>query len=185
MTSFNVICEMMEESAIVPLENHYDKKKIVLTEKQCAEYSVVINNVPENSIVIKADDAFKQPDTLFKGTKGECKRADYIIVSEKDDKKIILFIEMKKTKDQEKEIVQQFKGATCLLLYIKEIGKSFWDRADFLDKFQKRYVSIGHISVSKKKTRYEREEKVNDKPDKMLKITHPNELQFNRLVGGN
>ncbi len=185
MAALKILSEMIEDSALIPLEDNYDKKRVTLTEEQCDNCKVVINNISENSIVIKADEAFKQPDTLFKGTKGERKRADYIIVSEKENKKTILIIEMKKTKDSEKEIIQQFKGAACLFLYIKEIGKNFWDDATFLNDFKYRYVSIGHISVSKKKTRYERTENTHDKPDKMLKIDWPNNLQFNHLAGGN
>ncbi|WP_341740275.1 hypothetical protein [Microcoleus sp. CAWBG640] len=54
-----------------------------------------------------------------------------------------------------------------------------------------RFISIGHISISKGKTRNNRSTETNDRlteihnrPDKMLEISRPNKLQFNHLIYG-
>jgi len=182
-TDIDILSEMIKISARVTLENHYDKKKVTLTEPQCPGTSVIIANIPEETVVIKVD-AFKSPDSIFKGSHGECKRADYAIITCKDEKQVIIHIEMKRTKDDAKTITQQLSGSKCFLVYCHEIGKSFWNKRGFLQDFQQRFVSIGHISVPKKKTRLERPSGIHDSPDKMLKIDWPGKsIQFNLIAG--
>ncbi len=67
------------------------------------------------------------------------------------------------------EIIQQLKGAQCFLAYCQEIGKTFWNESDFLKKYKQRFVSIGHTSIIKRKTRITRESGKHDQPEKMLK----------------
>ena len=52
----------------------------------------------------------------------------------------------KKT-SKEKEIIQQLKGAQCFVEYCQAIGKSFWEKQDFLDDYKYRFVSIKNITV--------------------------------------
>lgn len=138
--------------------------------------------MPDNAVVIKAD-AFKSPDTVFNGSHGECKRADFVIVADAGNKKFILCIEMKATKGSEKEIVQQLTGAQCFVAYCRAIGQSFWNLRNFLDGYEYRFVSVGHINIPKKNTRIIRQTGVHNRPDKMLKIDWPHYLQFNHLTG--
>jgi hypothetical protein len=138
--------------------------------------------MPHNSIVVKAD-AFKSPDSVFQGTKGECKRADFVIVADCGNKKVIVCIEMKAGKDSEKEIVRQLTGARCFMVYCQEIGKSFWREQDFLKGYAYRFVSINRISIAKSKTRIDRHPSLHDRPDRMLKISSPHRLEFNHLAG--
>lgn len=46
-----------------------------------------------------------------------------------------------------------------------------------------RFVSIGHLSIAKQKTRMSRKTGVHDRLDKMLKIDWPHHLEFNHLAG--
>ncbi len=102
-------------------------------------YSVVIKGLPEegSAIVLKIDN-FPAPSKIFKGSKGECKRADFVIITNSGNKKIIVFIEMKakskSTTEKLQHIVEQLKGAQCVIKYIEEIGKLFWDD-NFLEDF--------------------------------------------------
>ncbi len=70
MTDIDILNEMIKNSAKVALEDHYDKKKVTLTEPQCLGTSVIITNIPEESVVIKVD-AFKSPDSVFNGHHGQ------------------------------------------------------------------------------------------------------------------
>ncbi|TAF71182.1 MAG: hypothetical protein EAZ59_01945 [Oscillatoriales cyanobacterium] len=186
MSDIAILKEMIKESATVPLEEHKGKKQVILKEPPPADYSVTIDGMPDDAqvIVIKAD-AFPAPNKIFTSSKGQCKRADFVIVA------IIFCIEMKKNKDQNSKIIQQLTGAKCFVDYCQEIGKAFWNQQNFLDAYEYRFVSIGHISISKGKTRinrlnetHDRLNETHDRPDRMLKISRPNKLQFNHLIYG-
>ncbi len=184
-SDIDILREMIKESATEALIDNYGKKKVILVEQDIS--SVTISGMPEDSIVIKADDSFKSPDSVFRCSKlkGQCKRADYVIVADMDKKKVILYIELKRTKDGEKSIIQQLMGARCFIAYCQEIGRSFWEKQDFLDGYVYRFVSIGHTGIAKRKTRIERKSKniIHDQPELMMKIAWPSHLHFNHLVG--
>jgi len=175
MSDIDILHQMIKDSAKLSCD-----KRVILTEFEEPDSSVSISGLPKETIVIKAD-VFKSPDTMFNGSFGECRRADYVIVAEK--KKVILCIEMKAKKGSEKEIIQQLTGAQCFIAYCREIGKAFWNRKNFLDDYAYRFVSIGHTSIPKRPTRISRKTGVHDFPKRMLKIDWPHDLQFNHLAG--
>ncbi len=185
MSDIVIFKEMIKITAVVPLETYHDKNKVTLEEPPPAGYSVTIYGMPDDdqTIVIKAD-AFTAPKDIFADSKRECKRADFVIIAETDGKKVIICIEMKAGKGKsEAEIIQQLKGAKCFVFYCREIGQSFWNHQNFLKDYFYRFVSIRNISISKRPTRPSNRTEIHDHPDRMLKITSPKGLQFNRLVG--
>jgi hypothetical protein len=117
---------------------------------------------------------------IFKGERGECKRADYVIVSA--EKKCILYIEIKSVKDGWAQIVKQFKGAECVVKYCREVGKTFWEENSFMSGYKSRFISIGHTNFPKKKTRIEDSRQLHDAPGRAMKIDWPHFLQFERLA---
>ncbi|NEQ99339.1 MAG: hypothetical protein F6K30_21970, partial [Cyanothece sp. SIO2G6] len=149
MSDIALLKEMIKEAATVSLKGN----KVTLEEPAVPDCSVTIQGMPDEDevIVIKAD-AFQSPDTVFVGSQGECKRADFVIVADTGAKKVAICLELKKTKASEKEIIQQLKGAQCFVRYCQEIGKVFWGYPTFLKAYQYRFVSISHISIAKKKT---------------------------------
>jgi len=182
MFDIDILHKMIKDSAKVSVYEKNGKNQVKLTEPQHPNSSVTIYGLPANVIVIKVD-AFKSPDTVFEGSRGECKRADFVVVAETDHKEIILYIEMKARKGQPEEIKKQLEGAQCFVAYCREIGRVFWEQRDFLNSCVCRFVSIGHTSISKRKTRFTKNFDLHDRPDKMLKIDWPHHIQFNRLVG--
>ena len=110
-----ILDEMIQDNAKIPLTDNYGKKQVILKETQ-SNYAVTILNIPPNSIVIEAD-IFSAPKSIFKDSKGECKRCDFIIVSNQDHKKYIIFIEMKAGKAIELEVIKQLKGGECFIGY--------------------------------------------------------------------
>ncbi len=154
MSDIAILREMIKDIATVSLLNNQPKNKVILSEPPPADYFVTIEGIPdeENVIVIKAD-AFKSPDTIFRGDHGERKRADFVIIANTGKRKIILCIELKAGKGgQTHEILQQLEGAKCFAEYCKEIGKSFWNQPTFLAGYDYRFVSIKNISVKKKRS---------------------------------
>lgn len=182
MPDMDILDQMIKKSARVPLSAYYSRMRVKLVEPQHHQSSTNIYGVPDNAIVIKVD-TFSSPDAVFTGSHGECKRADYVIVSDADGKKVIICIEMKATKGSGKEIIKQLKGAQCFIFYCREIGKTFWNEQDFLKDYRHCFVSIGHTSIPKRKTRITRQPGRHDRPDKMLKVDWPHHLQFNQLTG--
>jgi hypothetical protein len=185
MSDIVIFKEMIRNTATVSLENYHSKKKVVLKEPPPADYDVTIYGMPEDDevIVIKAD-SFTAPKEMFADSKCECKRADFIIVAETGEEKVIICIEMKAGKGgTATEIIQQLKGAQCFIAYCREIGQAFWNHQNFLKGYVYRFVSIRNISISKRPTRSSNPNGVHDHPDKMLKLTSPKGLQFKTLVG--
>ena len=182
MSDIRILDQMIKDSAKVALTERHSKKVAVLTEHQQPDSVVTIAGMPDNAIIIKAD-VFKSPDTVFLGSKGECKRADYIIVADTGNKKTIICVEMKVTKYPKKEIIQQLAGAQYFIIYCQEIGKAFWNQSEFLKGYKYRFVSISHTGIPKRKTRVERPTGIHNRPEQMLKISSPHYLQFSHLAG--
>ncbi|MCI0653757.1 MAG: hypothetical protein L0Y39_04695 [Methylococcaceae bacterium] len=191
MSDIEILKEMFKNTATVSLEEHplgSGRKLVKLVEHDpFGSYSVTVYGMPDDAdvIVIKADE-FTSQKAVFTGSKGECKRADFVIIVNLGKKKIILCIEMKakNTTSSQREIIQQLKGARCFIAYCQEIGKMFWDEKNFLDSYSDRYVSIRNISIPKKQTRMDPEAGIHDRPDRMLKIGSPYHLQLNQSIGG-
>jgi hypothetical protein len=180
--SIEILRQMVKPSAQVLITSTYSKKKVTLTEPQHPDSSAEIKGLPDDTIVFKAD-SFPAPDTIFTGARGECKRADYVIIANDNGRKRILFIEMKRSKAPECEIIAQFKGATCLVAYCKEIAKFFYDYNDLFEGYEYRYVSFSHTSINKRKTRIDKSAPLHNTPECMMKVQSPNNIYFDHLTG--
>jgi len=177
-----ILEQMIKDNAKVPLIDSYGKKQVILKETQGINYEVTILDIPEQTLVIQSD-LFEAPKSIFKNSKGECKRSDFILISDQDNLKVIMFIEMKAGKAIEKEIIQQLKGSECLISYCREIGKKFWNQINFLEKYEYRFISMKHINLNKKPTREKNLPTIHNSPENMLKIYAPKKIQFNKLIG--
>ena len=157
-----------------PRQATRSKRPWQLTETQ-DNYSFVVNGMPkpDEVIVINLDEFF-DVRKIFTGNKGECKRADFIIIANTNSEKVILCLEMKKGRDSNPSITKQLKGAECFVSYCREIGRLFWNQPDFLQDYQYRFVSIKNISISKTTTssrKSSQKNEIHDQPEKMLKIS--------------
>jgi hypothetical protein len=132
-------------------------------------------------IVIKSDN-FVKPKAVFQGSKGECKRADFVIIANTNRKKVIFCIELKSGNPGNKEIFQQLKGAYCFIIYCREIGKIFWEEPDFLKDYEYRFISIKKILQNKTPVIEDDNIMIDKISRPMLKITSSNVLYFNQLI---
>lgn len=182
----NILDRLIQDRAKVPLTQKYNKFQVILTETHGINYQVAIIQVPKNTLVIKGDE-FPTPKYFFQGNQGECKRADYILISDDNQqtnqRKFIIIIEMKAGKAIEKEVIQQLKGAECLIAYCQKIGQLFWDSPNFLTGYEYRFISLKNINIPKRSTREKPSSQKCDRPENMLKIYSPSPLVFNRLIG--
>lgn len=181
MTDIDILYELIKDTARVSLEDHYGKKRVTLTEAQQTHSSITIFNVPDDSIVIKAD-AFVEPKAVFKNSRGECKRADYVMITDTGEEKFIVYIEMKSGKGDNPQIIQQLKGAACFVAYCREIGLSFWNEREFLSGYTSRYVSVVKTSINKRPTRETLRPGLHDSPENMLKIQSTLSISFKHLI---
>ena len=99
----------------------------------------------------------------------------------------IVYIEMKRGQLASlAEVVQQLKGAQCLLAYCRAIGRTFWKKSTFLDEkdYKQRFISIKNISINKRPTRTPPQSGLHNTPGDPLKINSPgqNGLRFNELI---
>lgn len=182
MNDFYILHQLLKEHAMIPLNQEKKNFSVELREPQANHKPVTITGIPENTVVIKVD-KFPEPSAIYQGKKGECKRADFLIISEKNDNIYLIYIELKKVKGSKKEIIQQFKGAQCFLAHMREVGKLFWDNKDFLKNYEQRFISINHIGKNKNPSRIERNPGNHDTPEKMMKIGYKGNLFFDHIKG--
>lgn len=185
MNDIAILQEMLSAGAQVPLQQTAGQCSVTLRDKQ-AKTTVEITDIPDDSIVIRAE-AFKPP-TVFKGSKGERRRADFVIVSNAENENWIICIETQAgTGKDPEDVEQQLRGAQCFIGYCKCIGKSFWQSENFLDGYQYRFVSISGININKQSTRFytprnQSRKQSHDSPDTFLEILARQNLYFDELT---
>ena len=181
MSDIDVLQELIKKEATVPLISaSYGKNSAILKEE--GQYSVKIKGIPKEAIVIKTD-TFPPPDGLFACQRGECRRADFVIVTNSSQDNFILYIEMKKGRSKWARIVDQLRGSACLMSYCRDIGRAFWQRMDFLGRtYKSRFISIREIRINRKPTIEPSQNGLNDTPEKALKIKGKRNLHFRELV---
>ncbi len=189
MSDFEILQDLIRDETRALVEYEYNRKTVVLQEpgdRRQPPYSLKIRNSPDEIIAFKAD-AFPPAKDIFKNNRGECKRADFILIARDDRVNWIVIIEMKSgNTGSATEIEQQLRGAQCLVAYCRAIGQEFWKEPKFLKKtnYQQRFVSVKNIRIDKKPTRNPPPSGKHDAPERMLKLSAPAKrtLQFNDLV---
>lgn len=182
MSHTSVLARMLHPTSLIALQDHYDSKKVRLVESQTTDSYIEIHKIPSDAFVIDLDRSFSNQH-LFQGSCGECKRADYLIISESTER--ILFIEMKRSSAPAQHIIQQLRGALCAFEYCQVIAREFFQEVEFLNHYQKRFISIRHTGGEKRKTEIERTAAIGEyhcTPDQHLKISWANAIQFKKLA---
>ena len=185
MNDIQILQEMLSSDVQVPLQSGRGRPSAQLTDSQSGA-TVIIKGLPHNSIVIRAED-FENPLDIFDGSKGECKRADFVIVSnDENNKRWIICIETQEMDSKlASHVVQQLKGAYCFVSYCRCIGKSFWELEEFLDGYQYRFVSITDLNFNKSKRRtqpFHSPGELHNRPDLFLKISRSPMIYFRKLI---
>lgn len=184
MSDLSILCDMIHCNAKIQLQTEYNKHFVVLEEEKSPDSTVTIAGLPSDTIVINLDDNISN-DRIFNGSRGECKRADYLIIAEAQNKKRILIIEMKTSKDKPKNVINQLKGASCCVRYLQEVGKKFWNQDEFLNDYELRYIYLNHTSKkpSVRKRRVRNNQDVGDQPETAVEISWATRLDYNKISG--
>ncbi len=186
MPDLDILRRMIQDAARIPLtEDNYGHPSVRLEEPQCPDSFVTICKMPEDAIVISVDD-FWSLEGMFTHEKGQCKRADFVIIADTGTQKVIVYIEMKRTHESSTTVIQQLAGARCFIAYCREIGQAaaFWNQRDFLNGYEERFVYIGHTntSINKRPTRITPDTGVHDRPEARLILNAPHYLPLKRLI---
>ncbi len=171
LDDIEILQEMLISASQVPLQQAPGKAPSVqLTDFQ-NNSSAVIRGLPHDSIVIRAED-FEDSLAVFGGSKGERKRADFVIVSQSKKKWIVCIEIQQGDYKASSEVIQQLKGAHCFVTYCKCIGKEFWSERKFLEGYEIRYVSLVYTGMDKRRTRSRQGKRLShDRPENYLKIS--------------
>jgi len=176
---------MLNPNAQVMLQSRQGRPSVQLTDSQSGT-TVEIKGLPHNSIVIRAED-FKNPLTIFNGSRGERKRADFVIISNDErGKKWIICIETQEMDSKlASHVIQQLKGAYCFVSYCKCIGKSFWESEEFLEGYEYRFVSIVELNFNRSRRRthpFHSQGELHNRPEVYLKISRATTIYFQNLI---
>ena len=188
MNDLDILRALLKDEVLAPVDDtQRDRKALLLTEPQDRSYELIIVGAPYDTIAFRAD-AFPPPCHVFRGNRGERKRADYVIVANEDDRKWIVYVELKGGNDGlAKDIEAQLRGAHCLVAYCRAVGRQFWGESGFLEteNYRERYVSVKNVG-SNKKPSWPSPRPRNDRPERMWRFKSPprGRLRFMELVEG-
>lgn len=188
MNDLHILRALLKDEVLAPADDtQQDRKELLLKEPQDRSYELRIVGAPYDTIAFRAD-AFPPSRHIFRGSRGERKRADYVIVANENERSWIVYVEMKGGNDAlASEITAQLRGAHCLVAYCRAIGRQFWGESAFLEpgNYCERFVSVKSVGSSKKPS-WPSPRPRNDSPETMWKFKNPprSTLRFRELVEG-
>lgn len=149
MNTNEILRELIADSAIIPIENEKGQSICNLPE-EASDYTLKMWHLPKDAFVVKCDRFPDTGDVFFRGKNMECKKADYVIISE--SKNVIMFFELARSSDTktEKESIAQLKGASCIIEYCGHIAASFFDSPDIFSGLERRYYIVRYSKSAKR-----------------------------------
>ena len=192
-----ILSELISNNVEIPLISlPNSSNEVTLTENiDNTSYCIKIKGLPKETFILKADE-FPALLNFFKGLQGECKRADYIILTNIKNKKIVILLELKSGNPDNKDIITQLKGAFCLYKYLQKIGQVFWGYTNFLIDYEIKFAVIKEIpqkiKLKKQSSKFKRGNLVSqipldnsntpDIPKYFLSLKHQQEIYFRTLL---
>ena len=182
MDDFDRLQELIKDEALASIAQVSGQSNTAtLVEHGNHNYTLRITGIPNDTIAFRTD-GFPAPKLLFKNSRHECKRADYVIVARKDRRRWIIYVDMKSTKDRRWEIVCQLRGAKCVVAYCRAIIGEFWGDQEFLNGYAEHFVSVKNIGINKRPTR-EPQRSINNNPEDVFILPAPRGVvQFGKLL---
>lgn len=183
MSDFDTTRALLKDDAVAPAicRTGYSRRVVTLEERDNQRYTLIVTGVPDEVVAFKTD-MFPPPNRIFKDSRSECKRADYVIIARNEARSWIIYIEMKSGAGNVTEIRAQLRGAKCVVAYCRAIVREFWGDDGFLRGYRERFVSVRYIGINKRPTRVARR-RVHDNPNDMLKLTAPKGMiPFKKLL---
>lgn len=97
--------------------------------------TITLRGIPTNYLIVKMD-AFPSlnhtsPKKVFKGDRGEAKRADYVLIDGDNNKLVFIEIKAKKETKPREHVAQQLLGAWCVMDYFLTTKYYFCQNKDY------------------------------------------------------
>ena len=138
MSAVNALKKLLVDDVVV-YPTKVGGNSCILHEEE--KYSYKIRSVPNDSIAFKSDKFPNTKEVFFSGEKNECKRADYVLVS--DSKRTVMIFELMQSKIKtNEEVIAQLKGARCILDYCASISSAFLNEKDIFADYDYRYYKV-------------------------------------------
>jgi len=149
MKIIDILRQTIVNDATVEIKVEHNNRLCKLSEAK-SDYEFIIHSLPDDIIIIKCDKFPSTKDVFFYGNNNECKKADYIIISE--TYKAILIFEIKRSKNTSmaSDIVYQLKGASCIVDYCESIIKEYFNIDNIFHGYTRKYY-IGIFKSSDKR----------------------------------
>ena len=153
---------ILVDAAVLPIMPYQGKDACKLLEDD-GNYSFMIRDLPSDTLVVKCDQFPSTKDVFFKSEHKECKRADYVLVSESN--KVIMYFELKHSNKSasSKDIIAQLKGAKCVVDYIQSIAMQFLGEPTIFADYTHLYYK-GIIKAPRKRS-FSKTEILNTSPE--------------------
>ncbi len=178
MNDFTLLKELLNKDALVPIQDRQAKLKEKGRDGK-SSYVVDLEDLPDDTLILISE-RFPQPNKVFDCTKknGICKRADYVVVNEKE----MIFIELKRYKGDNDNIKNQLRGAQCVMDYCVAIGERFFDCPEFMEKAVENPHFVCIMNIGQKQPSILTAQSPNNTPETMLELTGEN-FQYKQLLG--
>ena len=179
MNAVQALTTLIKNNVIITASTLKGRNSIKLVEEE-GNYGLTIIGCPNDAIAIKCD-KFPEPNAFFRGKYGECKRADRAIIS--SEKECIILFELKKVNKyaQNSDVIDQLKGARCVLDYCNFIIYRFLGVKDVFSNYKERYFKSIQKGSQKRSFNLSVDAYINNLPERFEKINDKT-IEFNKLI---
>lgn len=155
--------------------------KLTEQENKGNKYAVskIILNKAHNSVCIKIDYNKKWSPYLNDNTPNINKKCDYVILTKRDEKIYLIFIELKSSIINKDQIRNKFKATECFFDYCESIASCFYHKSILKDTIKKHVVFVKLTSLQKTPTRFDKQEYNNFDE---FKLITDSEVRLKRLL---
>jgi len=172
------------EAVRVPAQDQNGRRFIRLKENDPSAKlkTVDLYGVSPDAVAVKLDSGVPPADLLDKKG-GQRRRCDYLLVTEFDKRKILLYIDLKSS-HVDNDVKLQFKGGVCLVKYLDAVMEQFHARKGFFETFgESRFVAFYKPPRLHKMPSRAPQAVGNTKIDKFYKYANPLTPHVKQLVG--
>ena len=179
MSDRDVLADIIHPDAVINLAEQYKGRfSVVLYESKAPDSKLTIRGCPSDCLVLNLDSAFDNT-RLFNGANGVSKRADFMLISE--EKKKVIFIEMKRSGSPNSDIIKQLTGSLCVFEYFKSVLQNFFQSKTHFSDYSLHFISAKHTTLNKGNTKIVKNGKCNNTPKNLLELSHTQSIEFNML----
>lgn len=137
-----ILREMLVPDMILEPETGVDgKPRLRLTDPDNPNACVTITGLLPHTLAVKSDRA-ACISRCFQSSRGEARRADYILICAGEKERWVVFVELKGSMKYTSfhGLASQLLGSRCFFEYVRCTGRMFWACPGFLSAYAERYV---------------------------------------------